>query len=66
MNDVKPFVLECHLCTLFLYFIKFKGILNSILNTIHLDVFVQKACQYYSVTEYFIGWLISSFIIEFC
>ena len=51
--------------TTFLHFhIIFKGTCNPFLNTIYLDVFVHKACRYYSVTEYFIDWLIRSFKIK--
>ena len=32
-----------------------KDIRNPSLNTIHFDGCVYKACQYYSVTEYFIA-----------
>ena len=42
------------------------GILNPSQSTIHLDVLRYKACQYYFVTEYFIGELISSFVIKSC
>ena len=34
--------------------------------TIHLNVFVHKACQYNSLTEYFLGWSFSSVMIKSC
>ena len=34
------------------------------LNTIHLNVFVYKACKYHSVAEYFISLLICSVLIK--
>ena len=44
----------------------FKDIHSLSPNEIHLDVFVYKACQYPSVTKYFILRLTSSFVIEPC
>ena len=42
----------------------FSWICNPSLNTIHHDVFVYKACQFKFMIEYFIGWLIRSFVIS--
>ena len=43
-----------------------KVIHNPSLNRILLNACVYKVCQYHSVTEYFIFWLISSFVIQSC
>ena len=37
---------------------------NPSMNTIYLTVFVYKPCQYYHVTEWFIGGLMSSFEVK--
>ena len=37
--------------------VSIQGMHNQFMNTIRLNAFVDKTCQYNTVTEYFIGWL---------
>ena len=66
-KEGQPFRQSVSMIVYTMYDCVFKGICNPSLHEyIHLNVFVYKAFQWHSVTEYFIGWLISSFVIKSC